>query len=378
MNGIEGNIVINCNWTPQGAEQISVVSTRSTQISRIFQGQEFDKATSLLPVFFTLCSNAHTSAALVASNNYSTMSEEVSKHYQFAVMLETLKEHLIRILLYWPKLFNLPKVEFPFHKLTQLINSLLEKTFHQGKIANGIKKEFSSIDTSNEIELLKKLIESWLIGQSISSWKEKSDFEKLKNWKTSTRSIIANILKLIENNNWQQQAQTDIEFLPQFNQKQIGSLFSDKQISSIPTWKKRCCETSCLSRYKDNSLISSINNVYGNGLYTRIVAKVVELVDLMSFLEKKESASIISSFSDVGIASVETARGRLIHRVELEGNHIKKFQIIAPTEWNFHPEGAIASGLSNIVAKSKCEFNKLAQIFISALDPCVNHQLRVY
>ena len=37
--------------------------------------------------------------------------------------------------------------------------------------------------------------------------------------------------------------------------------------------------------------------------------------------------------------------GRLIHAVEIADGVVKRYRILAPTEWNFHPQGAAAKGL---------------------------------
>jgi hypothetical protein len=47
----------------------------------------------------------------------------------------------------------------------------------------------------------------------------------------------------------------------------------------------------------------------------------------------------------VGRALVETARGLLMHEIVLDGERIADYFIVAPTEWNFHPQGPLAGWL---------------------------------
>ncbi len=47
-----------------------------------------------------------------------------------------------------------------------------------------------------------------------------------------------------------------------------------------------------------------------------------------------------------GIGLAETARGLLLHRVQVERGLVTDYRIVAPTEWNFHPGGPLAQGLN--------------------------------
>ena len=70
-----------------------------------------------------------------------------------------------------------------------------------------------------------------------------------------------------------------------------------------------------------------------------------------------------------GDGAVETARGRLTHRVRLDGGRIADYRIAAPTEWNFAADGPLARGLVGAVADAGLE--ERAGMLVAALDPCV-------
>src|SRR5690606_20191461 len=88
---------------------------------------------------------------------------------------------------------------------------------------------------------------------------------------------------------------------------------------------------------------------YGNGLLTRLAARLLELLALPQRmgellngpkLEREIRQSGYGNGTGIGLGVVEAARGRLVHRVEAVDGKVVCFQILAPTEWNFHPEGA--------------------------------------
>jgi Ni,Fe-hydrogenase I large subunit len=72
-----------------------------------------------------------------------------------------------------------------------------------------------------------------------------------------------------------------------------------------------------------------------------------------------------------GIAWVENARGLLLHLVHLDAGRISQYRIVAPTEWNFHPAGALQSALIGSPASDLTSIKKRAAQVVHSLDPCV-------
>jgi Ni,Fe-hydrogenase I large subunit len=56
---------------------------------------------------------------------------------------------------------------------------------------------------------------------------------------------------------------------------------------------------------------------------------------------------------------------------------ISHYQIIAPTEWNFHPKGVVASSLQQLIVKDKSILRQQAALVINAIDPCVGFELLI-
>jgi Ni,Fe-hydrogenase I large subunit len=75
--------------------------------------------------------------------------------------------------------------------------------------------------------------------------------------------------------------------------------------------------------------------------------------------------------TDSAIGWVETARGLLVHRVRLDGERIADYRIVAPTEWNFHPEGAFSRGAEALDAADPAALEADVRRLVASLDPCV-------
>jgi Ni,Fe-hydrogenase I large subunit len=69
------------------------------------------------------------------------------------------------------------------------------------------------------------------------------------------------------------------------------------------------------------------------------------------------------------LAWCEMARGLLLHWVQLDSEgRVRDYRVLAPTEWNFHPDGVLARALAALAADDTVA----AQLLAAAFDPCVN------
>jgi len=78
-----------------------------------------------------------------------------------------------------------------------------------------------------------------------------------------------------------------------------------------------------------------------------------------------------STAPGAGAAIVETARGLLLHCAEVRDERVSGYGIVAPTEWNFHPAGALVSALTGAPAADRANVEQRAIRLVHSLDPCV-------
>ena len=128
-----------------------------------------------------------------------------------------------------------------------------------------------------------------------------------------------------------------------------------------PTWRGMPAEIGAISR---------INSI--KGTHARFDV-------LRSWASGEEpSGGMVSSVNvapNIGRALVETARGMLMHEVELDGERVADYRIVAPTEWNFHPEGALAKYLMGQPTCARGELESKIARLVTELDPCVPWEL---
>ena len=87
------------------------------------------------------------------------------------------------------------------------------------------------------------------------------------------------------------------------------------------------------------------------------------------------SVSAVPVAHGIGRALVETARGLLMHEVVLDGDVVADYLIVAPTEWNFHPQGVLHDRLLGADARDRDALQKQVARLVTTLDPCVPWEL---
>lgn len=68
---------------------------------------------------------------------------------------------------------------------------------------------------------------------------------------------------------------------------------------------------------------------------------------------------------------------RLVHWLAITEGRVSAYRILAPTEWNFHPEGPLARGLAGAEVGRGDRVRQVIELLVMALDPCVGCELAV-
>ncbi|MBF6057775.1 nickel-dependent hydrogenase large subunit [Thiomicrorhabdus heinhorstiae] len=156
-----------------------------------------------------------------------------------------------------------------------------------------------------------------------------------------------------------------------------------------PRLKGEVAETGSLARQvmAKQPLILNLMQRYGSCVYSRILARTLELVKLTvqveSWLQQgfSETGHFFTEPGDIvhqrGVGLIEAARGSLGHWLEVKNNRIYSYQIIAPTTWNFSPRdqqntpGALEKALENTPLYDGETDPVNVQHIVRSFDPCM-------
>jgi coenzyme F420-reducing hydrogenase alpha subunit len=108
----------------------------------------------------------------------------------------------------------------------------------------------------------------------------------------------------------------------------------------------------------------------------RIEARLAQVLDwLAGRPQGLGTVSATGVAAGIGAASVETARGTLRHRLELDGDRIADYAITAPTDVHFAAAGDAARWLEGLRGMPAAEAERQATRLVMAFDPCVPWEL---
>ena len=238
---------------------------------------------------------------------------------------------------------------------------------------------------------LAALVTSQVFGLEPARWREQvEEMDDLSTWAARTPTTAARLVHSIINAGWAGLGRSSIDALPQPQASDLDRQLSGRDqvvdaFVAAPIWEGRPRETSPLTRQQDQPLLQDIKQRFGNGLLARLAAQLTEAARIMTMNGVRVagpspvSAGLLAGLpAGVGLAMIQAARGLLVHRVRVDGECIADYRILAPTEWNFHPQGVVAVGLAGLMDEAPtADLQWLARLFITAVDPCVDFELQL-
>lgn len=339
--GIEGQLTISLN---RADHSVLITSTRPLQaLSTLLRGKTVEQVLQFIPMLFSICGTAQSAAALKACENALNIepNAELWQARLSLVELETQREHVLRILLDWCQ-FNSEAVLQEHLKYTVgVLGQARIAWFEKGKAFEAPCHDRAN--TPTPVCPYGTLQEEWnlflaavIFGESLARWRERSNLASLQHWIEQQSTLAARTLKCL-----QEQA--------------LARLGSNNFTLEN--------EASVLSRQAHQPLMQEALAEYGNGIFTRYLARLVEL-----------------AFGVPSTSYIEAARGRLVHTVQLDSaNKVLDYQIIAPTEINFSSQGVVSAGLQALMHSMQSDdlLKYYADLWIKAVDPCVSYRCEI-
>jgi hypothetical protein len=290
------------------------VDSERPDVARVLRGRTAVQAAQLVPLLFALCGQAQTRAAVQALA--AARGEECVPRINTGIQQEVLREHLWRWLLDLPPLLGMDALQ---HEFVAAV----------GWVTEGRRDELHKLLTSPHIVALHQRLQQIEEPYPISS-----------------------------------------RLLPALDA--INSLGEWPRLSSrfcrLPDWCGMPAETGAIARQqqKDKKMISFFSD--------RWLARFDELLDWATGDDKVGAGGTVSAVPvshNIGRSLVETARGILMHEVVLDGERVADYMIVAPTEWNFHPQGILVDYLPGHEAWNRNALQQHVARTVAALDPCV-------
>jgi hypothetical protein len=378
---------------------VAIGSSRPLSAARVFAGKSPAEVVRQLPTLFSLCGTAQAAACVAACEQAlgRQPSAAVLARRQALVHAETLKEHLWRLLLDWPKANAGARAAAMAGPLTASAMPRVMRAFMALRQAQQAAGDPFTLDAQQaehgaaaglDPGALLDLVTEQALGAAPGAWLAAVDSPMaLQRWAEQTRTPAAGLVRALMAQGLADCGANAVARLADAPWRALTEALASADADAFiaaPRWQRHCAETGPLARVAAQPLIAALIAEHGNGLLTRLAALLVDLARSACGLE----AIVRAGMDDMGdalrssiegIGAAEAARGLLVHRVRLARGRVAQYQILAPTEWNFHPKGVVAQGLAAIArgGAEGAELERLARLYITAVDPCVDYRLSV-
>jgi len=375
-----GEITIELTHRAGQVGAVKIDSTRP-EAARVFRGKTPEQLLSMVPLLFSLCSNAQAYAALLACRAALSLDAELEADAarECLVQLETVREHAWRILLDWPVLLGQPADKLALAALLKLDRQFKPCLFKDGeafKLDSQLQIDGPFLQTL--LVELTSLIDQAIFAGGRSGFLAISDEVHLRDWLDSNTGLAAQLLNAVYQCDWPLLGNSPVLGLPELDPAELNRQMQNTDplaFCRTPQWQGRCFETTPLSRQQASPLLADLHGRYGNGLLLRFVAVLLEVAAIPQGLKPSLGTMSACAADGIGLAQLQAARGLLIHRLALRQGRVYDYRIVAPTEWNFHPDGVLAQDLKSLQADDVDGLRQQAEWLINAVDPCVQYRL---
>lgn len=344
------------------------------RLGRMLRGQRAPQVGRTLSSVFTLCAHAHRhTAALALAAAQGQAQELTASEPPLLLWLETARDHLRSIALDWPQ--RLPDATGTATTLDWLRDCPLS-------LAAG-RPDADANTAWAELAQLRAWLERRIVGQSLADYLPAHRHpDALARWcqAQAARLPLAHCLA-----SWHTVAHAltpamrclnvlDEDVALQSVQlcQLAQNLVKQPDFAQQPTWLGQCAENGPWTRLRQRPE----QGTTPHSAWSRVSARWIELLEIAAALPQPRNQALApllaSGALQLGtgeaLAWCEMARGLLLHWVHLDAQGgVQDYRVLAPTEWNFHPDGALAGAVAALAPDDTLA----AQMLAAAFDPCV-------
>ena len=294
--------------------EVAIRSTRPAHIDALFAGKKPAEVVRLVPLLYAVCGRAQAEACGLALSV--AAGEKPRPALSTPVIAEAVREHLMRIAVDWARALGLT----PDTALLRRVHALPREAENlpRGEVAQRAAR------------LLAELVgdRATIAAGAVSSLAQGP-------------SLAGRLLGLVLAEGW----------------------------SGLGRTEDDPAETSAFTLMRPDPAMAGLVAHYGNGLLSRLFARLVHVLRLVEGLEGSPPQAHLHFADGWATATIATSRGNLVHRARLAGGHVAGYEIVAPTDVNFATGGIAARSLAAATG------DRPLRLLIEAIDPCVSYTL---
>ena len=357
---LEGELRVALHLAGAQVVAVALRSTRPDVAQRLLQGRTRAEVMAAVPQIFSLCGRSQAAACALACDAALGLSPtpESLVRSRAAVAAEMVREASWHTLLQWPRwLGEVPSAQ----------------ALAAARASTSFDAAGSSADATQQVA---ESIAQAVLGMPAQEWLALDTPTALAAWAQAGSTASARfVAQLVAQDLAGRGGMSATALLPAQGHTQwvvdlAAAAAADPAFARQPLWRGQPAESGALARRQHDPLIQALQRSGASALPARFVARLQELALLLTRQLAPELGALTLP-DGTGLAWVENARGLLLHQARLAADRVTAYGIVAPTEWNFHPRGALVQTLMGVAAADKAALQRHAQCLIHSLDPCV-------
>lgn len=348
-----------------GINTVRVHNPDRGHLFALFEGRRPDEIPLRTKQIYSVCAEAQQLGVEIALEKHTNTAPSQARDRQYRrVALESLREHLLHIARCWPPLTG---------------ESSALKHFAP------LYREIEAQRSSEQPELPTALAQSvgqWLLQMPLAQLSDLQQLPDLHRWCEKRETLAACTLHWTLQQNLSSLGCCDIPRLQADMLPDIAAQIQNDPVGSLPF----CAKPQWRGQHLDNSaaatrahpLLEQLQQYFGRGLLYRQFERLINIAHLIDSFRAIAAESQALPKLPQGAASVRTARGWLMHSLQVKNDKISQFRAIAPTEWNFCSGGLAEQCLHNLHPMADVPLHIQAKAIIESIDPCLEYTLELH
>ncbi|EQB40467.1 hydrogenase [Sulfurimonas hongkongensis] len=406
---IEGEAKLNFNFKDDKIDFVDVEFMSTRNIENILRDKRAFDALVINPRVCGICGHAHliaTVEALESCYNNLQLSNKAKAIRELTLNFELIQNHFkwfyLTMLPFFGHKQQILKATYPTQLMGKAIAALGGQYPHTSyAVVGGVVCEITQMDIikiESYITQTLKFVEDNLVKVDSKTLLACKDADALLDFSGDLPEILIEIKKrdmlnhaksydrfiaFGENSFFKKGKSLKARVSHSISLKDVKESEVPSSFAKNVSYKDKYYEVGPLARAMVNktTLVVDAHKKYGDSLFSRILARVFEILELLNHSKKLidkidldepsyiEPEFDISKLTSSGYSAVEAARGTLIHKVELEEGIIKNYEIITPTQWNLSGGTREKPGVSQKAMVGLSDI-KTAELVFKSFDVC--------
>jgi uptake hydrogenase large subunit len=380
---VEGAVSVRLSVADNAVDRAEVAIRRPVAVARALIGRRPEEAARVIPLLYSLCGTAQGLAAAQACE--AALGLDASDHEAargLTLDAECADAHGWQAAMEWPRLLG----EHPdTHSLIALRDALpmVEESLYPAGDAlrpGGGDLQPNGPALSHALDRVADWFATQVFAGSLPA-----DAGELADWAARGATMAARFTARLLAPDLAAHGAVGVAALTERAPSWFAArLSADPGFSSRPHKDGSPAHTGPLARRADHPLVASVQAAHGVGVVALMAARLADMAELphrMADAIRRIGPPSMGQPSTpatdpapqppgVGCGVVETARGTLAHWLRLGADgRIADYRTVAPTEWNFAPDGPLARGLIGLPGGP--DVVERAGLLVALLDPCV-------